>query len=193
MKKCRRCGNVYKDINRFCNECGSNEALYICNNCKAVFESGFCPDCGVKAGDIGKICSNCKTTYFSSFCPECGSNEVLESEEETLSIQKDEAGSPVVYSSFSAYNGDFQYNRETGSQISQANEVTQEVSSSNLKPKNKWIAFFLCLFFGFFGAHMFYEGKFKSGLAWFFTFGFFGIGWLIYSIRYLFKSNPYYV
>ena len=31
----------------------------------------------------------------------------------------------------------------------------------------------------FFGAHRFYLGKTKSGIAFVFTFGFFGIGWLI--------------
>lgn len=33
--------------------------------------------------------------------------------------------------------------------------------------------------FGFMGAHRFYYGKKISGCIWFFTFGLFGIGWLI--------------
>ena len=33
--------------------------------------------------------------------------------------------------------------------------------------------------FGFFGAHRFYFGKPKTGTLWFFTFGFFLIGWFI--------------
>lgn len=44
--------------------------------------------------------------------------------------------------------------------------------------KNKWVAFLLCVFFGFFGAHKFYEGKIKTGLLYLFTFGLFGFGWL---------------
>jgi restriction system protein len=59
--------------------------------------------------------------------------------------------------------------------------------------KNKWVAFFLCLFLGFIGAHKFYEGKIGAGILYLFTGGIFGIGWLIDCIILLFKPNPYYV
>lgn len=58
--------------------------------------------------------------------------------------------------------------------------------------KNKWIAFFLCLFFGFAGIHKFYEEKVLLGIVYIFTFGLFGIGWAIDLIILLFKPNPYY-
>lgn len=59
--------------------------------------------------------------------------------------------------------------------------------------KNKWVAFCLCLFLGFFGAHKFYEGKAGMGILYLFTFGLFGIGWIIDCISLLCKPNPYYV
>ena len=62
-----------------------------------------------------------------------------------------------------------------------------------VKPKNKWVAFFLCLFLGIFGAHKFYEGKAGMGILYFFTFGLFGFGVLIDLIVILTKPNPYYV
>lgn len=62
-----------------------------------------------------------------------------------------------------------------------------------VRMKNKWIAFFLCVFLGYFGAHKFYEGKAGSGILYLFTFGLFGIGWVIDCITLLFKPNPYYV
>ncbi len=61
------------------------------------------------------------------------------------------------------------------------------------KPKNKWVAFCLCLFLGFIGAHKFYEGKIGMGIIYLFTVGLFGIGWLIDCIVLLLKPNPYYV
>ena len=62
------------------------------------------------------------------------------------------------------------------------------------KAKNKWFAFVLCLFFGWAGAHKFYEGKFALGIAYLFTGGFFGFGWLIDLLKILFKSDEtYYV
>lgn len=61
------------------------------------------------------------------------------------------------------------------------------------KPKNKWVAFFLCLLLGPIGAHKFYEGKIGMGILYLFTAGIFGIGWIIDIFAILFKPNPYYV
>ena len=43
--------------------------------------------------------------------------------------------------------------------------------------KSKWVAFFLCLFLGFWGFHKFYVGKTAAGMLYFFTFGLFGFGY----------------
>lgn len=61
------------------------------------------------------------------------------------------------------------------------------------RPKNKWVAFCLCFFLGFVGAHKFYEGKGGMGILYLLTAGIFGIGVLIDLIALLFKPNPYYV
>lgn len=59
--------------------------------------------------------------------------------------------------------------------------------------RNKWVAFFLCLFLGGFGAHKFYEGKIGMGILYLLTVGLLGIGWIIDLITILCKPNPYYV
>ena len=51
--------------------------------------------------------------------------------------------------------------------------------------KNRWAAFFLCLFFGGLGFHKFYVGKVGSGILYLFTGGLFGIGWFVDIIRIL--------
>lgn len=61
------------------------------------------------------------------------------------------------------------------------------------KQKNKWVSFFLCLFFGGIGAHRFYEGKIGTGILWLFTAGLCGIGTLVDFIIICTKPNPYYV
>lgn len=75
-----------------------------------------------------------------------------------------------------------------------SNVNTNMISAAALKkPKNKWLAFALCVFLGYFGAHKFYEGKAGMGILYLFTFGLFGIGWFIDSLVLLCKPNPYYV
>ena len=61
------------------------------------------------------------------------------------------------------------------------------------KPKDKWVAFFLCLFLGYLGIHKFYEGKVGMGILYLFTFGLLGIGTLVDLIAIVMKPNPYYV
>jgi hypothetical protein len=45
--------------------------------------------------------------------------------------------------------------------------------------KKKWLAAVLCLFLGYLGIHRFYVGKIGTGLLWFFTLGFGGLGVLL--------------
>ncbi len=61
------------------------------------------------------------------------------------------------------------------------------------RPKNKWVAFCLCFFLGFFGAHKFYEGKIMMGILYLFTCGLCGVGYIVDCIMLLLKPNPYYV
>ena len=62
---------------------------------------------------------------------------------------------------------------------------------------NLIICFILCLLFGYLGLHKFYEGKTKIGFIYMFTFGIFGVGWIIDTfivflqlIRNVNKSEP---
>lgn len=57
---------------------------------------------------------------------------------------------------------------------------------------NKWVSFFLCLFFGYLGAHKFYEGKSGMGCLYLVTFGLLGIGWLVDTVLIFKKPNPYF-
>lgn len=84
--------------------------------------------------------------------------------------------------------------------INNANNSSNVNTNNNMNPamfgvrvKNKWVAFFLCLFLGFLGAHKFYEGRAGAGILYLFTFGLCGIGWLIDCVVLLCKPNPYYV
>ena len=54
---------------------------------------------------------------------------------------------------------------------------------TNTSDKKKGVALFLCIFFGFFGLHYFYVGRWVKGFLFMFTFGFFMIGWFADIIK----------
>lgn len=104
-----------------------------------------------KERGISMYCNNCgkQIADGTKFCPECGV-----SQDGAAATQQ-----PVI----NVVNNNTNVNKNFGGYI----------------PKNKWVAFFLCLFLGYFGAHRFYVGKIGTGIIWLFTMGFFGIGWIL--------------
>lgn len=56
-------------------------------------------------------------------------------------------------------------------------------SGRPIPPKSKLTEFLLCLFLGYFGAHRFYMRKYGTGFLYLLTFGCFGIGWLVDTVR----------
>lgn len=58
--------------------------------------------------------------------------------------------------------------------------------------KSKVTSLILCALFGWCGAHRFYEGKIATALMWMFTFGFYGIGWLVDLIIIATRPGRYY-
>lgn len=71
------------------------------------------------------------------------------------------------------------------------NSAASRSASYFSREKDKWTAFFLCLFLGFTGAHKFYEGKTTLGIIYLCTFGLCGIGWLVDLVLILRKPKHY--
>ena len=74
-----------------------------------------------------------------------------------------------------------------------SNGESKSLSNGCFKSFSLRIAFFLCLFLGFYGAHKFYEGRIGMGILYLFTAGLFCFGWIVDCVRLLAKPNPYYV
>ncbi len=62
----------------------------------------------------------------------------------------------------------------------------------NVYPYNKWVAIFLCVTLGIFGAHKYYEQKLGVGFLYSLSLGFLGIGVFVDLIRYITMKSPYY-
>lgn len=142
-----------------------------CQKCGAQLgpNDDSCPSCGaLRPGK--KFCQNCGQAIDVDcvVCPKCGKQ---------VSQLKQEQPQIVINNA----------NNNTNTNINRVGGFAMG------RPKDKWVAFLLCLFLGIFGAHKFYEGKIGMGILYLFTVGLFGIGWFIDLIVLLLKPNPYYV
>lgn len=126
---------------------------------------------GVNMADT-KYCKHCGQVIDADcvVCPKCGKQvEDLKSDQKSVIINNSASSS---------------------ASSSAAADANARVYVTG-KPKNKWVAFFLCLFT--LCGHKFYEGKFGMGILYLCTLGLFGIGWIIDLFTILGKPNPYYV
>lgn len=104
-------------------------------------------------------CLNCGNEYEGNICPNCGSGQTAQQTE-------------------TSQNG-----QQVQPQIIINNMNTNQVAGAavGVSEKNKIVALVLAIFLGCLGFHRFYAGKIGTGIIWFFTAGFFMIGW-IYDI-----------
>ncbi len=146
-----------------------------------------CPECGRSVSDRAKSCPSCGYVIGGTkFCKFCGSTIA---EDSVVCVK---CGRQVE--SVGSGGGIIINNAATAS--SSASAAAQAVNSGNARREkeiNKWTALILCIFFGYFGAHKFYEGNIGAGLLYLISAGLFGIGWIVDIIIIAMKPNPYYV
>lgn len=173
---CTKCGAELLDGTPFCTGCG-----------EALVPTKYCPKCGERLPEDAKVCIKCKALQGNAkFCQHCG--EEIDKEcvvcpkcgKQVMEFQQQTKQPQVVINNTST-------NTNTNTAYAYA------AGGHGIRPRDKWVAFLLCLFLGYFGAHKFYEGKAALGVIYLFTFGVFFIGWFIDLIIILTKPNPYFV
>ena len=142
-----------------------------CKNCGAENPSGttLCNSCGATLSEM-KYCQHCGAQIDKAcvICPRCGKQ--VSSLGAAPAAPQQPVQQVVVNNTNTVYANPYAYGRL----------------------KNKWVAFFLCLFLGILGAHKFYEGKVGMGILYLFTGGLFVIGVIIDLISILGKPRNYY-
>ena len=131
------------------------------------------------------VCKNCGAQLEEGaiFCGECGTKI------EPKTPKAQDSGFGITPSKITDIEIS---NSNTSSDVNPNTNANISVMTGG-RMINKWTAFFLCLFLGFFGIHKFYEGKTGMGILYLFTGGLFYIGWIIDIFVILTKPNPYYV
>lgn len=143
-----------------------------------------CPECGKEISDNAASCPNCGTPIGNQkYCKFCGEQ-----------IDKDCVVCPKCgkqVENLGNSNPNIIVNNSSSASAAASASATVNTPIYRGKPKDKWIAFFLCLFTVC--GHKFYEGKTGMGILYLCTCGLCGIGWIIDLISILGKPNPYYV
>lgn len=147
-----------------------------CSNCgtklQEVFE--FCPECGQA------VSNKSSSTYTGKFktCRNCGEQ-----------MPEDAFYCLGCGMTFDSQETDFEEVKRRVHNTGKSQKSAMDTSVGVWK--NKWVALILCVFFGVFGIHRFYEGKRVTGFIYLFTFGLFGLGWFFDIILLATKTNPY--
>jgi TM2 domain-containing membrane protein YozV len=68
------------------------------------------------------------------------------------------------------------------------NKVEEKKEETSMSSKNRFVTLALCFFFGWFGVHRFYAGKYVTGFFQMLTFGGFGFWMFLDLIRILIGS-----
>lgn len=146
-----------------------------------------CPHCGTAVNIGVSVCPSCGEELVKrKFCPHCGDR--IDADCIICPHCGKQAGEMPQDKQITIVN-----NNNNNSSASADAAAAAFASMAGVRCCNKWVAFFLCLFLGFLGAHKFYEHRIVWGIVYLFTFGLFGIGWIVDIIILLFKPNPYYV
>lgn len=143
-----------------------------------------CYECGNEISDKAERCPHCGAVK-KKYCQHCGALI------DTDCIVCPQCGKQVGNLNQNEHNIVINNSSSASASASASAVASVNMPVTNGRAKNKWVAFFLCLFT--ICGHKFYEGKIGIGVVYLFTGGLLGVGWIIDLISILMKPNPYYV
>lgn len=117
-----------------------------------------CPSCGIES-------EGCV------YCPECGLQLMYDSAKSADQTQNQQ-GTPPPPNAYA-----HQWAQGAYPPPQPVYQVNQYYNFSS--HKSRLMTLLLAIFLGYWGVHRFYAGKVGTGLLWIFTFGMFGIGYII--------------
>jgi len=110
-------------------------------------------------------CPNCGAMLKDGICEYCGY---------TAPKPKDDSQPTIIVQNV-IHNNNTNINQNVSHNVNYSGTIyVRQVSS-----KSKVAALILCILFGWLGVHHFYVGRIGMGILYLFTFGLFGIGWIV--------------
>ena len=145
--------------------------MSFCINCGNKLEEGydFCPECGTRIVPDTDNKYNSSDYISMKLCPKCGE--------------------PMPSDAYYCLNCGVKFEDS----FEDFTEVQKRINRYYGTWKNKWIALLLCVFFGWMGAHKYYEGRIIMGILYSLTLGLLFVGWFVDIFLLSFKPNPYLV
>lgn len=147
-----------------------------------------CPECQNEISDSAISCPKCGYAFtkmkFCKFCGEKIPEDSIICTKCGRQIENKECDSGITINNVS---------NASSSAATTAQRVQTPVYQRRTKKVDKTTALILCILFGYFGAHKFYEGKVGMGVLYLLTMGLFCIGWIADICIIATKPNPYYV
>ena len=135
----------------------------------------FCTNCGSQLGN----------DYL--FCPECGTKIAITS-------SPTQARKKLCTKCGALMDNDLFYCLGCGETLTSSSSAEDPKRIVYRQPglwRNKWVTLLLCIFFGWFGAHKYYESKVVMGVLYSLTLGLLGFGWIADIFILANKPNPY--
>lgn len=131
-------------------------------------------------------CQNCGKQINETPCPYCGFEDKHGfSFGKSQPVETPQQPQPFVQQTAQPFQQPQQPQQAAQQPTQQPTVIVQNTNTNvnggfvAISPKKKIVALLLCIFLGYFGIHRFYVGKIGSGVVYLFTFGLFGIGWII--------------
>ena len=138
-----------------------------------------------------KNCPNCGAPVRARFCEYCGTEvqplNASNGNGVTVNINFGEQDARRDYASNQPWTS-----RQAPHRTAYASrpEPERTVTYVPVSPRSWVLTLMLCMFFGYFGAHYFYVGRWGMGFVYLCTGGLFGIGWLVDIARIMLGTFP---
>ncbi len=178
MAICEKCGSENAKFKREKSGTISGARMLRNSTGTSVRAGGSGLSVGGSSRSTGGARSSAEMTAYRvvGFCPDCGHSWVIQDDMQEAVEAMEAARDPKKRKQWEK-----QRREQEKAERRERKEITSSAASRGKIANIPELI--LCILFGYFGAHKFYEKKIGMGILYFFTLGLFGIGWIVDIVK----------